>query len=131
MAVFSKEARSKIMQSIKGKDTTIELEVGEWLKSNKIKFRKHYKIIGTPDFVILNKKVAIFVDGDFWHGHYYKKRAPKLSSYWRKKIRRNMKRDKKVNSELKRLGWHVIRVWENTVIWNKNELDSKLRIIKI
>jgi DNA mismatch endonuclease (patch repair protein) len=110
--IFSKEKRSKIMSSIRSKDTTIEKKVGLLLKKNKIKFKKNPRMVGNPDFVITGKKVAIFCDGDFWHGRDYKARKKELSEFWRKKIERNMERDKETNRRLRKDGWGIIRLWE-------------------
>lgn len=118
--VFSKEKRSWIMSRIRGKDTKIEKLFESWLKEEKIKFSKHYKMVGNPDFALPRKKVAIFVDGDFWHGYDFKKREKKLPKYWVNKIRRNMKRDKKAEKELNKLGWKVVRIWEHRLLKAKN-----------
>lgn len=118
--VFSKEKRSWVMSRIRGKDTKIERLFESWLRKEKTKFSKHYKIIGNPDFAIPNKKIAIFIDGDFWHGYNFKKRERKLPKYWKKKIKRNMERDKRTNRKLKRLGWKVIRIWEHHLLKAKN-----------
>jgi len=115
------------MSRIRGKDTKIEKSVEAWLKRNKIKFRKHYKVIGSPDFALPKRKIAIFVDGDFWHGYDFKKRKNKLPLYWKEKIKRNMKRDKKIDSKLKKLGWKVIRVWEHELLDNEERLKTLLR----
>jgi DNA mismatch endonuclease (patch repair protein) len=91
-------------------------------------YRIHYKLIGKPDIVFPRKKIAIFVDGCFWH------RCPKCSikipienrSYWQKKIANNVKRDKLVTARLRKSGWNVIRVWEHDV--RKNLSKCFLRI---
>src|SRR3989338_7272024 len=96
---------SKIMSSIPSKDTQPEICLGKILSGKGIRYRKHYKIAGRPDFAIVAKKIAIFVDGDFWHGHNWKLRGFKnlkseLASYkifWANKIRNNIKRDTKAN----------------------------------
>jgi DNA mismatch endonuclease (patch repair protein) len=113
--IFTKEKRSWVMSRIRSRDTKIEKFVEAHLKKNKIKFKKNFKIIGSPDFAIPNKEIAIFIDGDFWHGYDYKKRRHNLPEYWKEKIQKNMNRDKKVNKELKILGWKVIRIWEHQI----------------
>jgi DNA mismatch endonuclease (patch repair protein) len=124
--VFTKEKRSWVMSRIRGKDTGPERQVEKLLRKMKIRFRKHYKVAGSPDFALPDKKVAIFVDGDFWHGYNYEKRKSRLQKYWKIKIKRNIIRDKRTNVELKRLGWKVVRVWEHVVLKNPEKLEAEI-----
>jgi DNA mismatch endonuclease, patch repair protein len=79
-------------------------------------WRKNYCLFGKPDFVFLRQRVAIFVDGCFWHGHPEKCRIPASNrAYWIKKIARNMERDKLVTWTLRKKGWKVLRIWEDCV----------------
>tara|TARA_B100000686_G_C16800296_1_gene985479 strand:+ start:1780 stop:2112 length:333 start_codon:yes stop_codon:yes gene_type:complete len=88
-----------------------------------LRYRKHYKIAGKPDFVFIRNKIAVFCDGDFWHGNNWKLRGIKsfqeelsgYSSFWREKISRNVDRDKKVNKKLRKEGWTVLRFWESEI----------------
>jgi len=84
------------------------------LKEHQLKgWRRHYPISGTPDFCWPKQKVALFVDGCFWHGcpHCYK--PPKSNvNFWLDKVKTNKRRDRRVNRELREKGWAVIRVWE-------------------
>lgn len=114
---ISKKARSKIMAAIKSKDTAVELALRKDLFSLGSRFKIHYKrLCGRPDIVFPEKKIAIFVDGCFWHGcpkHY---RAPKTRKfYWLPKIKRNKERDKEANKKLKKEGYSVIRIWEHEI----------------
>ena len=83
-----------------------------------IRYRVDYgKLPGRPDIAIVRDRMAVFVDGDFWHGRDWEMRKRKLASghnaeYWVQKIARNMRRDEQVNTELMDLGWDVVRVWE-------------------
>ena len=110
------EKRHEIMSKIKGKETTIENKVRLYLYHNGIRYRKNTKTIpGTPDISIKKYKIAIFVNGCFWHGHQDCKyfRIPKTNvEYWTKKINRNIERDKKGISLLESEGWTVITIWE-------------------
>lgn len=123
------ETSHKIMSSIKSKDTKPELLLGKALWANGIRYRKHYNIKGKPDFVVVSKKIAIFCDGDFWHGNNWKIRGYenqeqellKYSIYWRSKILNNIKRDETVNETLMNEGWQVIRVWESDI---KNNIEQ-------
>lgn len=125
---FSREVRSHIMASIKQKNTKIELLVFRHLRRKKIYFQKHYKrVIGTPDVALPRKKIAIFVDGNFWHGYRYPTWKKRLTSgYWRKKIERNRERDKRTFSILRKLGWKVLRVWEHEL---NNDFNSTMNKI--
>ncbi len=90
-------------------------------KENNIKgWRRHYPVKGHPDFVFLDKKIAIFVDGCFWHGHDCRNTRPSDNAeYWNKKRERNMKHDKEVTALFEQRGWTVIRIWE-CELKNKN-----------
>jgi len=102
------------MQHIRSTGTAPERTVMKELKKRKIYFAAYVsKITGKPDIVFRRKKVAVFIDSDFWHGHPKRCIMPKTNStYWKKKIEGNRKRDKFVNAELKNNGWMVIRLWE-------------------
>lgn len=111
--VFSKKKRSEIMSRIRGKETGIEKLVFTYLRKRKIYFKKHFaKAPGKPDIAIPSKKIAVFVNGDFWHGYRFaswRNRIPK--KYWRDKIATNIERDKKHYRFLQRHGWRVMKVW--------------------
>ena len=87
------------------------------LKRRKIYFASHVKTIeGTPDIVFRRKKIAVFIDSDFWHGHPTRFIMPKTNrTYWESKIKRNRRRDRQVTYRLKTQGWRVIRIWEYNV----------------
>jgi DNA mismatch endonuclease (patch repair protein) len=111
---LTKEQRRKNMQHIRSTGTAPERMVMKELKKRKIYFAAYVsKIIGKPDIVFRRKKVAVFIDSDFWHGHPKRCIMPKTNlNYWKKKIEGNRKRDKFVNTELKNNGWIVVRLWE-------------------
>ena len=118
MDTFGQKKRSWIMAQVKpsGNEST-EMNLRAVLRKNGITgWRRNYKLFGKPDFVFLEKRVAVFVDGCFWHGHPQKCRIPKTNrQYWEMKILRNMKRDRLVTSTLRKKGWKVVRVWENSI----------------
>lgn len=125
---LTKEQRRKNMQHIRSTGTTPERTVMKALKKKKIYFAAHVsKIIGKPDIVFRRKRVAIFIDSDFWHGHPKRYIKPKSNlSYWKKKIEANRKRDKLVNSELKSMGWTIIRLWEYDIKHNFEKSFQKI-----
>jgi DNA mismatch endonuclease (patch repair protein) len=112
---FSKEVRSHIMASIRSKDTGVELLVFRALRRAGVRFQKHYRRApGSPDVAVPSRKLAVFVDGDFWHGYRYPAWRHKLpSAFWREKIERNRARDRRNFAKLRRQGWRLLRVWEH------------------
>jgi DNA mismatch endonuclease (patch repair protein) len=122
----SKEKRSEIMSSIRGKDTKPELMVRRYLFSRGFRYTLHDKsLAGRPDICLKKYNRLIFVNGCFWHGHANCKifSMPKTNKkFWHNKIGTNINRDKRNLKELKRLGWEVIVVWECEL---KNEAREK------
>ena len=115
--IFTKEKRSEVMSKIRSKNTTVERVVFSFLRKEKIYFQRHYdRVVGCPDVALPSKKVAIFLDGDFWHGRNAATRLPKLNEWWRAKIERNMKRDKASRAALRKAGWSVLKVWEGELM---------------
>lgn len=111
---LSVDARSRLMSRIRGKNTGPEKLLARLLRKNGVLFRKHGKLLpGRPDFYFPRNRVAVFVDGDFWHGWRFPAWSAKLQPFWRKKIAGNRMRDRRVHASLRRLGWRVIRVWEH------------------
>ncbi len=129
MDVFDKEKRSEIMSHIKSKNTKAEMLVFKELRRRGIYFQKHYKKApGSPDIALPRKKIAVFIDGDFWHGYRfsrYRDRLPK--EYWREKIENNIRRDKKNKRILRKCGWKVMRVWEHEL--KKSIFDKTVKQI--
>lgn len=111
---FTKKQRSYIMSRVKGTNTTPELMFRKLLHSTGLRYRLHYNLPGKPDVAIVSKKVAIFIDGCFWHKCPKCFRPPKSNrDYWEAKIKGNLKRASAVNKKLKRAGWTVVRIWEH------------------
>lgn len=126
--------RSKIMKSIKGSDTGIEVRLRKALWHKGVRYRKNFKVFDChPDIVITKYKIAVFCDGNFWHGKELQKRPIKHnSSYWNEKIRRNVERDLENTIELRDNGWIVLRFWEDDIQNNlPNCVDDVLRYISI
>jgi DNA mismatch endonuclease, patch repair protein len=130
-----KEATKSLRPSMgairsKGNQAT-ELRLLLILRRQKIVgWRRHLRLPGTPDFAFRNAKIAVFVDGCFWHGcprHYRKPRGNEL--YWEPKLRRNQARDRRVDRELQKLGWSVLRVWEHALKDEARVADRLMRAI--
>lgn len=113
--VFDQAERSAIMQRVRSKgNRSTEIKLIEVFKSEGIKgWRRNVKLCGKPDFLFPKRRVAIFVDGCFWHGHDCRNTKPKdHEDYWRAKIERNRARDAATTERLQKLGYCVIRIWE-------------------
>jgi|TARA_Y100000310_G_C20594068_1_gene769595 DNA mismatch endonuclease (patch repair protein) len=123
------EQRKKNMSNIRSQNTLPEKKVMCELRRRKIYFTKNVKSIeGKPDILFRRKKVAVFIDSDFWHCHPTRFIIPKTNTdYWSEKINNNKQRDRKVNKILKDKGWSVIRIWEYDI--NKNFDRSMNQII--
>lgn len=111
---MSPEKRSALMSRIKGKDTGPERAVAEALRSRGWEFETNARDLpGRPDILFRAPMVAVFVDGDFWHGWRFPLWRDKLSEGWEAKIEANRRRDARNIRKLRRLGWTVIRLWEH------------------
>ena len=113
--VFDQAKRSEVMSRIRGRgNQSTELRMMMLLRLEGITgWRRNSHVFGRPDFVFPKLKVALFIDGDFWHGHPTRSRIPATrSEFWRDKIARNRARDREVNRTLRARGWHVLRIWE-------------------
>jgi DNA mismatch endonuclease (patch repair protein) len=108
------EQRKRIMAAVKGKNTTPEIALRRALHAAGVRgWRNHYKpAAGTPDLAWPALKVAVFVDGAFWHGHSSRHKPGRSGAYWDEKIAKNIERDRRVDAELKEAGWSVLRVWD-------------------
>ena len=133
MDVLTKEQRRKNMQNIRSKDTQIEVLLRKALFAKGIRFRKNYeKLPGKPDIVLTKYKIAIFCDGEFFHGKDWEVLKPRLgksnnSEYWISKISRNRERDEEINKKLLFLGWTVIRFWGKDI---KKNTDECIKVIE-
>ncbi len=113
--VFDTSKRSQIMQQVRLKNNkTTELKLIQIFKDSHITgWKRNYPVKGHPDFVFLNKKIAVFVDGCFWHGHNCRNTQPSNNAeYWRKKQERNIRHDLEITALFEQRGWNVLRIWE-------------------
>ncbi|MEN6627754.1 MAG: very short patch repair endonuclease [Candidatus Sumerlaeia bacterium] len=118
MDTVSRAKRSSIMASVKGRGnkSTEAAIVLIFRKMHVVGWRRHYPIVGKPDFVFRKERIALFVDGCFWHGCPDHCRIPQSNrDYWLNKIVVNKKRDTKIRRKLRSNGWSVIRVWEHEI----------------
>lgn len=132
MDVLTSEQRHKNMHNIKAENTQPEVCLRRMLWREGLRYRKNYAVLpGKPDIAITRYKIAIFVDGEFWHGkdydggdypgRKYRSLREQLEhsnnpEFWKQKIERNMQRDLEVEAELNGLGWKVIRFWSKDVL---------------
>lgn len=130
---LTKEQRHKNMKNIRAKDTKIEVLLRKALWNKGYRYRKNYKKLpGSPDIVFTKYKIAIFCDGEFFHGKDWEVMKPRLekgtnSGYWLSKISRNRERDDEVNKRLLYEGWTVIRFWGDDI---KKHADECVKVIE-
>jgi DNA mismatch endonuclease (patch repair protein) len=119
--------RSYCMSRVRNRDTDLERRVRSELQRRGLRFRKHPSTLpGCPDVVLPRFKLAVFIDGDFWHGYRFPRWRESVSSFWRTKIQRNRDRDRKNFRRLRAMGWSVIRIWQHEV---ENNLDLSIERI--
>ena len=114
--VFTKEKRSEIMSKIRSGNTKPEMIVRRHLHKNGFRYAIHSKKLpGSPDIVLVSRKIAIFINGCFWHGHkdcFYSKLPISNADFWRNKISTNVLRDAKNHKLIRGLGYKVLTVWQ-------------------
>lgn len=121
------------MSRIRGKDTSIEVRLRKALWHRGYRYRKNYKSLpGSPDIAITKYKIAIFCDGEFFHGKDWDKLKPKLMQgknpeYWVAKIERNLERDRIKNQQLLYEGWTVIRFWGKDI---EKDVEGCVRVVE-
>ncbi|MGP1476721.1 MAG: DNA mismatch endonuclease Vsr [Phocaeicola sp.] len=127
---LTKEQRHKNMVANKSKGTKLEILFGKLLWNAGIRYRKNDKtVFGKPDFVIRKMQIAIFCDGEFWHGRNWEERKNDHKSnceFWYSKIERNIERDREVNEQLKAQGWKVFRFWETEIIKESDKCLNRI-----
>lgn len=134
---YSPDIVYKKMSAVKSKDTIPEKLLGKAMWKLGLRYRKCYRIRGTPDFVLVKHKIAVFCDGDFWHGNGWRIRGFKnrraeqatYSRFWAEKVRQNIKRDKAVNAYLRKDGWIVLRFWESQIKKSPNACGARISTV--
>ncbi len=126
MDVLTRAQRSYCMSKIRSKNTKPEILIRKLLWSQGLRYRLHYSLPGKPDIVFVSSKLAVFVDGCFWHGcPEHCNRSKTNTRFWDTKIRSNIERDKKNKTLLKSMGWKVLRFWEHEIE------NSPLKVLRI
>lgn len=127
------------MQAVKNSGSKIEVALAKALWTKGYRYRKNNKkVFGKPDLTFKKIKLAIFVDGEFWHGKDWEKKKLEHKSnvkFWHTKIERNIERDKEVNFELEKQGWTVLRFWGNEIKKELprvlNEIENKIKKLRL
>ncbi len=129
------EDRRKTMQAVKGKGTKLERRLFSMLAGMGVKgWKKNVaNVVGKPDIVFAERRIAIFVDGCFWHGcPHCQRKLPKTNhAYWTRKINRNIALAEAINEQLRRNGWSVIRIWEHEVRTAEDLAKVRARILEV
>jgi len=129
--VLTPEQRKLNMSHIRAKDTSPEKKLRQMLRDNGIRgYRIHYDLVGKPDIVFVRKKIAIFVDGCFWHKCPVCLKEPETrKEFWMNKIDSNVRRDEKVNAELIEQGWNVIRIREHEIRKEPERVTARILLL--
>src|SRR5436309_14762498 len=126
---ISREQRSQLMSRVRARgNRSTEIRLIELMRANGIcGWRRGSRIPGRPDFVFPHARLAVFVDGDFWHGHPKRFRQPKdNAAFWSEKIAGNRLRDRLINRTLQENGWRVLRIWESSLATDPEKVVSRL-----
>nr|DAZ38031.1 MAG TPA: Vsr [Caudoviricetes sp.] len=131
--VLTKEQRHRNMSNIKSHDTKIEVALRKALWNKGIRYRKNYKKVpGKPDIAITKYRIAIFCDGEYFHGKDWKEQKKRIergdnAEFWIAKIEKNIQRDSEVDKQLKALDWVVLRFWGKDILKNT---DSCVQVVE-
>ncbi|HHK5989111.1 very short patch repair endonuclease [Neisseria sp. P0009.S008] len=133
MDKLTPEQRKKCMRANKSKGTKPELALAKAMWALGLRYRKNSgSIFGKPDFSFKKYKVAVFVDGEFWHGKDWEQKKAEIKGnreFWIAKIERNIQRDIEVTGRLKAEGWTVLRFWSNDVVKDTTSCAEKVKEI--
>jgi DNA mismatch endonuclease (patch repair protein) len=125
---YDAETRSRVMRRVKGRDTKPEIALRRVLWSSGFRgYRLHRRDVpGKPDVAYLGRRVAIFVDGAWWHGHPDKWWPGRSGDYWDRKVQGNIDRDRRIDAELDSMGWTVVRLWDFEVLADPERCCAKV-----
>ena len=123
------ERRSANMRAIRAFGSGPEQVVETWIRRLRLGYEKHdHRLPGRPDFVFPRRRKIIMVHGDFWHGWQFPRWKDRLSkAYWKPKIERNRRYDRRNRRRLRRAGWRVLVIWEHQIRANPDATFSKVR----
>lgn len=135
MIPFKRSKRESVsykMSRIRAKDTAIEKRLADALKEHGLRgYRRNVRgVLGTPDFCWKGRKIAVFCDSSFWHGYDWKNHIKAIKvrkKFWIDKIETNIARDKRIDRQLRKEGWVVLRFWDFDIKKNSDRCVSKLR----
>ena len=127
---YTTPQRSKTMSKIRGKNSKPEVMLRKTLWAKNYRFRLHdSRMPGRPDILIKKYRLAIFIDGEFWHGQDWKVNRERIKSnrdFWIPKIERNMQKDERVNQALRNMGYVVFRFWSKKVLQNLEQVLNQI-----
>ena len=129
MDIFTKKQRSSLMAKVRVKDTDIERILGQIVKPfwKTERYRKNVRALpGKPDIVFVTSKIAIFADGDFWHGKDFDKWKAKIPIFWREKISGNVRRDRLQEKVLRKAGYRVLRFYGSELKRNPRYVAKRI-----
>jgi len=122
--------KSEQMARVRSKDTHPEMQLRRALWMSGLRYRLRPDLPGTPDLAFVRSRIAVFVDGCFWHGcpaHYT--RPVRNAQFWKDKVERNRTRDRRVDQALAALGWTSLRVWEHEVVQDVDAVVGRVRLL--
>ncbi len=126
------EQRSFNMSQVKSTNTKPEIFIFSLLDMRGVKYEKHYKTYGRPDVAFPGKRIAVFINGEFWHGRNYNKEKDRYKDFWIEKIQKNIIRDKQNYKLLRKDGWTVIKIWDKDIKkFPKRELNKIMKALNI
>jgi DNA mismatch endonuclease, patch repair protein len=129
---LSRIQRRYCMSRVANRDTDLERIIRSKLHKKGYRFRKHVPTLpGKPDVVFHTQKIAVFIDGDFWHGYRFQIWKSKVPPFWRDKISKNRIRDRRNFQKLKKMKWRFIRIWQHQIEADPEKCVSKIiKLIK-
>ncbi len=128
--VLTPVQRSRCMSRVKSKNTKPEIRLRKALWAVGLRYRLRYKLPGKPDLVFVSAKLAVFVDGCFWHGCPEHATQPKTNErFWATKLGENVERDQRVNWQLRGMGWTVLRLWQHEIEGNLDNAVEQIQIL--
>lgn len=128
MRLITSAKRSRLMARVRRKGTAPELTLRRALWTRGMRYRLHPKLPGSPDIAFLRAKLAVFIDGCFWHCCPTHGSMPKTNrQFWKAKLERNRARDLSVDRELARLSWLAVRIWEHELRYGCASVTSRIK----